>query len=115
MERVVGKRAVEGDNVRFTVYGIKRFVLYTGNIGREFIISGFRLVAADNGVVIAASWWGKIKTTVQMVMIGFLIADLDFDAINVIEQILIYASLILTVVSLIDYIYKNKSVLSLNK
>ena len=84
-------------------------------IGREFIISGFRLVASDNGVVIAASWWGKIKTTVQMVMIGFLIADLDFDAINVIEQILIYASLILTVVSLIDYIYKNKSVLSLNK
>ena len=84
-------------------------------IGREFIISGFRLVASDNGVVIAASWWGKIKTTVQMVMIGFLIADLDFDAINVIEQILIYASLILTVVSLIDYIYKNKSVLSLKK
>lgn len=84
-------------------------------IAREFIISGFRLVASDNGVVIAASWWGKIKTTVQMVMIGFLVADLDVDFINVIEQILIYASLILTVVSLIDYIWENKSVLSLNK
>ncbi len=84
-------------------------------IAREFIISGFRLVASDNGVVIAASWWGKIKTTVQMVMIGFLVADLDVDFINVIEQILIYASLILTVVSLIDYIWKNKRVLSLNK
>ena len=41
MERVVGKRAVEGDNVRFTVYGIKRFVLYTGNIGRRLIISDY--------------------------------------------------------------------------
>ena len=35
-------------------------------IGREFIISGFRLVASDNGVVIAAGWWGKIKTTVPV-------------------------------------------------
>ena len=84
-------------------------------IAREFIISGFRLVASDNGVVIAASWWGKIKTVVQMVMTCFLIADLDFDVINVLEQILIYAALVLTVVSLIDYLYKNRGVLSSQK
>ena len=41
-------------------------------IAREFIISGFRLVASDNGVVIAAGWWGKVKTVVQMIMIIFI-------------------------------------------
>ena len=45
-------------------------------IARDFIISGFRLIAAEKGIVIAAGWWGKIKTTVQMIMVGFLIADL---------------------------------------
>lgn len=78
-------------------------------IGREFIISGFRLIASDNGIVIAAGWWGKIKTATQMVMIIVLIADLGI--FSAIEQILIYASLILTVVSLIDYLMKNKNVL----
>ena len=38
-------------------------------ISREFIISGFRLVASDNGVVIAASYWGKFKTTFQMIAV----------------------------------------------
>lgn len=78
-------------------------------IGREFIISGFRLIASDNGIVIAAGWWGKIKTATQMVMIIVLIADLGI--FSAIEQILIYVSLILTVVSLIDYLMKNKNVL----
>ncbi len=45
-------------------------------ISREFIISGFRLIASDNGVVIAASYWGKFKTTFQMLMIIVLILDL---------------------------------------
>ena len=44
-------------------------------ISREFIISGFRLVAADNGIVIAASYWGKFKTVSQMLMVIVLIAD----------------------------------------
>lgn len=81
-------------------------------IGRELIISGLRLVASDSGVVIAADWWGKVKTTVQMIMIIVLICDFGGDVIAVIENILIYASLILTIISLMDYIVKNKSVLS---
>lgn len=80
-------------------------------ISREFIISGFRLVASDNGVVIAASWWGKIKTNVQMIMSVLLMFHLDFYAFHVLEQVFIYLSVILTVVSLIDYMYKNKSIL----
>ena len=45
-------------------------------ISREFIISGFRLIASDNGVVIAASYWGKFKTTFQMVSVVLLILDI---------------------------------------
>ena len=81
-------------------------------ISREFIISGFRLVAAESGIVIAASWWGKIKTAVTMVTIIFMIPDFGGTAVYVIEQILIYASTILTVVSLVDYIVKNKKVIT---
>lgn len=83
-------------------------------IAREFIISGFRLVAASEGVVIAASWWGKIKTVVQMVMIVVLLANLPFAFMGIIENILIIAAVILTVVSLVDYLVKNKQVLSLH-
>ncbi len=87
-------------------------------IAREFIISGFRLIASDNGVVIAASWWGKSKTVVQMVMIILLLLNLGLifpegaDIIYVIEQVFIYLAMILTVISLIDYIVKNVKVLS---
>ena len=84
-------------------------------IAREFIISGFRLVASDNGVVIAAGWWGKVKTVVQMVMICFLIADLGGNVIHILEQVLIYAALVLTVVSLIDYLVHNKGVITSSK
>ena len=81
-------------------------------IAREFIISGFRLVAADNGVVIAAGWWGKVKTVVQMCMVILLIADFGGSVVAVIENILIYAAIALTIISLIDYLIKNKTVLS---
>lgn len=80
-------------------------------ISREFIISGFRLVASDNGVVIAASYWGKIKTVTQMVMIVLLIADFANPAMNVLETVFIYLALALTVISLVDYLVKNKDVL----
>jgi CDP-diacylglycerol--glycerol-3-phosphate 3-phosphatidyltransferase len=80
-------------------------------IAREFIISGFRLIASDNGVVIAAGWWGKLKTTVQMVMSIMLIINLDHPLINLLEQVAIYLAAALTVISLIDYMVKNKNVL----
>ena len=80
-------------------------------IAREFIISGFRLVASDSGIVIAASYWGKFKTVAQMVMIIVLIADFG-GIFDVIGQILIWVSLILTIVSLVDYVMKNIQVLT---
>lgn len=78
-------------------------------ISREFIISGFRLVASDKGIVIAASYVGKLKTVFQMAMTIVLIADIP--GFETIETILIYAALILTIISLLDYLIKNKTVL----
>ena len=83
-------------------------------IAREFIISGFRLIAAENGIVIAANYWGKFKTAFQMIMIILLI--LHFDGIFVIlEQIFIWLSLALTIISLITYIWQNRTVLSMQE
>lgn len=82
-------------------------------ISREFIISGFRLVASDNGVVIAASYFGKFKTTFQMLAVCLMIADLP--ALHVVTQVVLWIAVILTVVSLIDYLVKNKSVMKENK
>ena len=79
-------------------------------ISREFIISGFRLVASDNGVVIAASYWGKFKTVIQMISVILLI--LNIPALSLITQICVWIALILTVVSLVDYIVKNHKVLT---
>ena len=84
-------------------------------IAREFIISGFRLIASDNGVVIAASYWGKFKTTFQMLMVIVLILNIQNSFFQILGMILTYVALILTVVSLIDYIVKNKAVLKEQK
>ena len=84
-------------------------------IGREFIISGFRLVAADNGVVIAASYWGKFKTTFQMLMIIVLSLALPGEIFDMLGLILTWIALALTIVSLCDYLIKNKGVLKEQK
>lgn len=78
-------------------------------ISREFIISGFRLIASDNGVVIAASYWGKFKTVFQMVMVVLMIADIS--QIQLLTTGIMWVALVLTVISLIDYLIKNKDVM----
>ena len=82
-------------------------------ISREFIISGFRLVASDNGVVIAASYWGKFKTTFQMIGVVLLIFNLP--ALSMVTTIVIWIALALTVISLVDYVVKNAGVLTEGK
>ena len=82
-------------------------------ISREFIISGFRLVASDNGVVIAASYWGKFKTTFQM--IGVVLLIFNIPAVSTLTTIIVWIALALTVISLVDYIVKNAGVLTEGK
>lgn len=79
-------------------------------ISREFIISGFRLVASDNGIVIAASMWGKFKTTFQMIAVILLIVEIP--ALALVTEICVWIALALTVISLADYIAKNHKVLT---
>ncbi len=78
-------------------------------ISREFIISGFRLIASDNGVVIAASYWGKFKTTAQMAMIILLIVNIP--QIAIFTEIVVWIAVVLTIVSLVDYLIKNRGVM----
>ena len=79
-------------------------------VSREFIISGFRLVAAEQGIVIAASYWGKFKTTFQMIAVILMIVNLP--ALHLVTGMCTWAALILTIVSLADYIMKNHKVLT---
>ena len=79
-------------------------------ISREFIISGFRLVASDNGVVIAASYWGKFKTTFQMIAVILLI--IRNPALSRVTDIFVWVAVALTVISLVDYLAKNHKVLT---
>ncbi len=81
-------------------------------ISREFIISGFRLVASDNGVVIAASYWGKFKTTFQMFAVILLIVNIQAAPVRILTGLCVWIALILTIVSLVDYIAKNHKVLT---
>lgn len=81
-------------------------------ISREFIISGFRLLASDNGVVIAASYWGKFKTAFQMIMIIMIILDFSNKYVRLITVAVTYIAVALTIISLIDYWVKNKRIIS---
>lgn len=82
-------------------------------ISRELFISGFRMLAADQGIVLAAGWWGKFKTAFSMVMIIVLIVNtpLNNSVLYIIGQILIWISLALTIISMIEYVSKNFNVL----
>ncbi|MCI8763026.1 MAG: CDP-diacylglycerol--glycerol-3-phosphate 3-phosphatidyltransferase [Lachnospiraceae bacterium] len=79
-------------------------------VSREFIISGFRLVAAEQGIVIAASYWGKFKTTFQMIAVILMIVNLP--VLGLLTSACTWIALILTIVSLVDYLMKNHKVLT---
>jgi CDP-diacylglycerol--glycerol-3-phosphate 3-phosphatidyltransferase len=74
-------------------------------IAREFVISGIRLIAVDDGVVISASKWGKYKTVFQMIMVGFMIGNVEM--FSIITMLLMWIALALTIISLVDYVIKN--------
>ena len=82
-------------------------------VAREFIISGVRLVAAENGVVIAANYWGKFKTTFQMIMIILMIMNIP--QLQILTDIVMWIALALTLISLWTYIMANKQVLAGDK
>ena len=82
-------------------------------IAREFVVSGLRLIAVDNGIVIAASWWGKFKTAFQMTLIILLLIDIG--ELKIITLVVFWITLFLTLISMVDYLWKNRSVVSQTK
>lgn len=113
MDPLADKLLVCAALILLTAYGQLPVWVTIIIISREFIISGFRLVAADNGIVIAASWWGKWKTATQMAMCILMIGRFSESAAYTgITTVLMYAAVILTVISLLDYIMKNKKVIT---
>ena len=111
MDPLADKLLVQSALICFMAKGLMPAWMVIVILSREFIISGFRLVAADKGIVIAAGYWGKLKTVFQMVMSVMLIFHFIHPIWQLIEDILIWASLALTIISLADYIIKNKDVL----
>ena len=79
-------------------------------IAREFIISGMRLVAAEKGIVLAAGWWGKFKTTFQMLMIIVMTVNIGNEILIITGQVLMWIALALTLISMCDYLIKNRSI-----
>ena len=80
-------------------------------LAREFAITGFRTLAMEANIVMAASWWGKVKTTTQMIMIPVVLLQLPFSCMPVVENILVALAVFFTIFSGADYMIKNKQVL----
>ena len=115
MDPLADKLLVQSALLCFVANGLLPAWIAIVIMSREFIISGFRLVAADKGIVIAAGYLGKLKTVFQMVMSVMLIFHFSHPVWLVTEQIFIWGSLILTIVSLVAYFIKNKDVLKETK
>lgn len=109
MDPLADKLLVVSALICFIELGQISALIVIAVIAREFIISGFRLVASDAGVVIAASKWGKVKTVVQMAAVELLI--LNIERLRILTEITVWIMLALTLISLVDYIVKNKKVL----
>ncbi len=111
MDPLADKLLVCSAMIAFIELGLMPALIVIVIIAREFIISGFRTIAVEKGVIIAAGMSGKVKTVVQMITCCVLIAQLPFDFMRIVEQAGIYLSLILTIYSLIVYLIQNKDVL----
>jgi len=86
-------------------------------IAREFIVSGLRTLAASQGVVIAASNWGKLKTAIQMIAIimGLLSLVYNPEWLNITTQVTIYLAAVITIISGVDYFVKGKDIININE
>ncbi|MCF0135830.1 MAG: CDP-diacylglycerol--glycerol-3-phosphate 3-phosphatidyltransferase [Lachnospiraceae bacterium] len=111
MDPLADKLLVGSALICFTASGIVPAWAVVILIGREFVISGFRLVAAGKGVVIAADIWGKLKTTVQMAAMVMLMMPWDLAWFRILSLVGFYASVVLSVISVVNYLTKNKAVL----
>lgn len=98
---------------RGVIYGWVAMII----IAREFAVSGLRTLAASEGIVIAASNWGKAKTVIQMVAIitGLVYLNYPVQWLNIATLISVMVSVVITIISGVDYFVKNKNVIQTNR
>ncbi|QAT40216.1 CDP-diacylglycerol--glycerol-3-phosphate 3-phosphatidyltransferase [Clostridium sp. JN-9] len=86
-------------------------------IAREFAVTGLRTIAAADGIVIAASWWGKIKTVTQIIAITIALVNLNYENIilSKLTTLTMTIAIIITIISGVDYFVKNKQVMATDK
>ena len=111
MDPIADKLLVNSVLIMLTAQGKVPPVVTILFIFREFAISGLRLVAASKGVVLAAGNLGKIKTTLQDIALPFLMVGHVWKVFRIVGLILLYASLIMSLWSGWDYVYKNKNLI----
>ncbi len=111
MDPLADKLLVCSALVSLVALGSLNVVVVIIIISREFIITGFRTVASDAGVVIAASKFGKLKTISQMIMIPYVMLNLQGDVFQLIQTNLVIIATAFTIYSGFDYIYLNRNVL----
>ncbi len=112
MDPIADKLLVNAVLILLTAQGKVHPVATILFIAREFVVSGLRLVAAGKGVVLAAGSLGKIKTTLQDIALPFLMVSDGWRPFKIIGNILLYASLLMSLWSGWDYVYTNKQLIS---
>ena len=111
MDPIADKLLVNSVLVMLTAQGKVPPVVTILFIAREFVISGLRLVAASKGVVLAAGNLGKIKTTLQDIALPLLMVSDSWILFKIPGVVLLYASLIMSVWSGWDYVYRNRNLI----
>lgn len=116
MDPLADKLLVTSALVALVQYNVIQAWMVMIIIGREFAITGLRAIAASEGIVIAASWWGKIKTVIQIIAIILGLVSLIYiqNYLKYITIIAIYLAILITLISGIDYFVKNRKVISTN-
>ena len=114
MDPIADKLLTASALIMLTAKGLLSPIAVIIIIAREFLISGFRLVSAGNGVVIAANWLGKLKTTTQAVaMVMVMLHNLVIKVFGFpLDVWMVWVSVFFTVISAVDYIYKNRRCIS---
>ncbi|MCY6356651.1 CDP-diacylglycerol--glycerol-3-phosphate 3-phosphatidyltransferase [Clostridium sp. ZS2-4] len=114
MDPLADKLLVTSALVSLVEHGIVPTWMAMIIIAREFAVTGLRAVAASEGIIIAASWWGKLKTATQMVAIIFALIKLIYSSVYVtyLTYIVLTAAVIITIISGVDYFIKNKNALN---
>lgn len=114
MDPLADKLLVTSALVALVQYGVIPAWMVMIIIAREFAVTGLRAVAASEGVVIAASWWGKIKTVIQIIAIILCLISLIYTAsyMKYVTYISVSLAVLITLISGIDYFVKNRKVIS---